>query len=73
MALPLGQTKAAWSKLTEDEKETLIQYVLELDKSDGLTPRLVELLGSVNEIHEKHEHVCVASVPDHVLNWRKKC
>lgn len=69
---PLAETKAAWSKLTESEQETLIQYVLELDSTDEMTPRLVELIGPVNEIHKKHKNVSVASVPDHVLVWRKK-
>ena len=72
MTVGLAETRAAWSKLTEDEQEILIQYVLELYKTDGVTPRMLELLNPVNEIYEKHKNVSVASVPEHVLIWRKK-
>lgn len=69
---PLAETRAAWGQLTKDEQDIMVQYCIELDTIQDMTPELRELIGKVNDIHARHKSISVFSVPEHVINWRKK-
>ena len=69
---PLAEIRAAWGQLTKNEQDIMVQYCLELETFQDMTPELRELLHKVNDIHMKHVNISVFSVPEHVINWRKK-
>jgi hypothetical protein len=69
---PLAEIRAAWGQLTKDEQDIMVQYCIELETIKDMTPGLRELLHKVNGIHARNKNISVFSVPEHVINWRKK-